>query len=130
MTFDSRLKLEFHGAKVTSDAGVLAYRELDEALGLTGLGKNTQHSIVALMRQSLFGRLAGQPAYQTTGRAMHIALTQQGLLHMAKLIEAKQRVIAGAAEMSNRCAGEKPMEDWIKNSQTCGEEENHKKGPR
>ena len=52
--FDSRIKLEFHGAAVTSDAGLVAYRELDEALGLTEMGevfrdsrrgKNTQHEI-------------------------------------------------------------------------------------
>ncbi len=67
--FDRRLKLEFHGSKVTSDAGLLAYRELDHALGLTDVagelfqdsrtGKNGRHGLTAQFRQSVFGRLGG-----------------------------------------------------------------------
>jgi hypothetical protein len=67
--FDRRIKLEFHGARITSDGGLLAYRELDHALGLTDMaitklldgrrGRNTRHKLIGLFRQSVFGRLAG-----------------------------------------------------------------------
>ena len=67
--FDSRLKLRFCGSKVTSDAGLLAYRKLDEALGLTErgidlltdsrLGSCKQHLLVPQLRQSIYSRLAG-----------------------------------------------------------------------
>ena len=67
--FDRRLKLEFHGSQISTDAGLLPYRELDEVLGLSALageallevrqGKNTRHLLTGLLRQSVFGRLAG-----------------------------------------------------------------------
>ena len=34
ISFNRKTKLEFHGARLTSDGGLLAYRELDEVLGL------------------------------------------------------------------------------------------------
>ena len=62
--FDRGIKLEFPGATVTSDGGVLAYREQDEALKLTDMafevlnetrtGLNTQHHLQALLRQSVY----------------------------------------------------------------------------
>ena len=81
LDFDHRLKLEFHGTEVTTDAGLLAYRELDEALGLTSAideelrdirtGKNTQHGLAALLRQSIYSRLAG---YDDTNDGERLAL--------------------------------------------------------
>ena len=78
--FDRRLRLEFHGTRITSDAGLLACRELDDALGLTVRapvhlqeirhGRNVQHELVPLLRQSVYSRLAG---YEDTNDAERLA---------------------------------------------------------
>jgi hypothetical protein len=69
LDFDRRLMLQFRGSAITSDAGLLAYRELDDTLGLTDTGADTladartgksgRHRLAGLLRQSVFGRLAG-----------------------------------------------------------------------
>src|ERR1700687_1533441 len=66
---NSSLRVEFQGARVTSDGGLLLVRELDERLGLSELmerhltdsrrGKNTQLPLADLLRQSVYSRLAG-----------------------------------------------------------------------
>ena len=72
LDFDRKLTLQFRGSALTSDAGLLAHRELDDALGLTTMagemlaeartGRNGRHALVGLFRQSVFGRLAGYEA--------------------------------------------------------------------
>ena len=81
LDFDRRLMLQFGCSVVTSDAGLLAYRELDDTLGLTAMagetladartGKNGRHALVGLLRQSVFGRLAGYEDVNDAERLRH-----------------------------------------------------------
>src|SRR6476469_7211395 len=94
VTFDRRLKLEFHGARITSDGGLLAYRELDDALGLTTIavsalaegrrGRNIRHRLLGLLRQAIYGRRAGYEDVNDAERlardpAMRAIVRREGL---------------------------------------------------
>src|ERR1700757_4863763 len=69
LDFDRRLLLQFRGSAITSDAGLLAYREPDDTLRLADTGADTvadarpgksgRHRLASLLGQSVFGRLAG-----------------------------------------------------------------------
>jgi hypothetical protein len=68
LSFKGRLRVDFQGARVTSDGGLLLVRELDERLGFGELierhlsdrcAKNTQLPLTDLVRQSVYSRLAG-----------------------------------------------------------------------
>src|SRR4249920_3061967 len=81
LDFDRRVMLRFDGSAITSDGGLLVYRELDDVLALTTsggerlaearTGRNRRHLLVGLLRQSVFGRLAGYEDVNDADRLCH-----------------------------------------------------------
>jgi hypothetical protein len=68
LSFNSLLKIDFQGSRITSDGGLILVRELDERLGLSELigehltdhrGPNSRLPLADLFRQSVYSRLAG-----------------------------------------------------------------------
>src|ERR671931_201495 len=80
LSFNPQLRVEFRGATVTSDAGLLLPRELDDHLELAVLierhltdprtGHNRQFPLADILRQSIYSRLAG---YEDTNDAERLA---------------------------------------------------------
>jgi hypothetical protein len=80
LSFNPRLRVEFRGATVTSDAGLLLPRELDKRLGLDAVierhlpdprtGHNRQFPLPDPFRQSIYSRLA---AYEDANDAERLA---------------------------------------------------------
>ena len=130
LNFDSKVRLEFRGVTITSDAGLLACRELDDALGLTDssaeylkegrTGKNILHKLIPLLRQSIYSRLAG---YDDTNDADR--LSQDPAMRVVVGWKGPDRKAASTSEMSrfetelltqkdNRKGLEQPNVEWVK----------------
>jgi len=102
--FDRRLKLQFHDTKLSSDGGLIVFRELDDALGLTRMaswelrdsrtGRNSRHNLLAMFRQSVFGRLAGYEDVNDAGRLAR---------------DPVMRLIAGGRDFDRHAASESQM---------------------
>ena len=98
--FDRRMRLEFHGARISSDGGLIPYRDLDEACDLTAsaaqqlfdfrTGSNIQRNMKVLLRQSVYGRLAG---YEDVNDAERL-----------RLDPTMRQVVGGRARVGNRLA--------------------------
>jgi hypothetical protein len=77
---------DFSGGQITSDAGLLVLRELDDRLGWTARaagiladprqGAKTQHPVVQMFRQRFFGLIAGYPDCNDHDRLRHDQLLQ------------------------------------------------------
>jgi len=134
LDFDSQVRLEFGGATITSDAGLLACRELDDALGLTDsaaeylkegrTGKNILHKLIPLLRQSVYSRLAG---YDDTNDADR--LSQDPAMKVVVGWKGYDRNAASTSEMGrfetelltqqdNRKGLERMNVEWVKRAVT------------
>ena len=89
LSFNSSLKVDFQGSRVTSDGGLVLVRELDERLGLSELmerhlsdtrrGKNIQLPLADLLRQSIYSRLAGYEDVNRMPCRLHLRAEAGGL---------------------------------------------------
>jgi hypothetical protein len=126
LDFDRRLMLQFRGSVVTSDAGLLAYRELDDALGLaTTAGemladactdKNGRHALVGLLRQSVFGRLAGYEDVNDAERLRHDPAMRWRLNCFPSVQKSRERCVWMTTESRFPTLGTPGSPAWVHGS--------------
>ena len=98
LDFDRRLVLQFRGSVITSDAGLLAYRELDDTLRPTDTGADT-------LADARTGKWPDMPADRALRRAGNGRLHQVARLQTDQIEESGQHQ---AREV--RFAADSPLE--------------------
>jgi hypothetical protein len=119
LQFDVRIRLEFHGSKIPSDAGLLAFRELDERSGLSAVaaqhltdlrtGRNVQHDLPPLLRPSVYSRLAGYPDTNDADRLAHHPAMRLVVGRRASEKRAAARNTLGRFETQMLATGKNPQ---------------------
>ena len=130
LSFNTSLKVDFQGSRVTSDGGLILVRELDEQLRFGDLvaehqsdarrGKNTQLPLADLFRQSVYSRVAGyedvndaerlsqDPAFRLIGSEKvwdrGVALTSRLQTFETEML-AEEEVFAGLARINRKLIG-------------------------
>jgi hypothetical protein len=94
LSFNTSLKVDFQGSRVTADGGLILVRELDEQLRFGDLvaehlsdarrGKNTQLPLVDLFRQSIYSRAVVR-FYNKRGTAEQWIKEGKGAVKMTRL---------------------------------------------
>ena len=137
LDFDPRVRLEFHGSKISSDGGLLLFRELDETLGLhdlagrslrdTRTGKNGIHNFVGLLRQS--SRRGGQSPPEPEGRRIGGGLDPER--RRADGADVLDTQVAGGRELRGQRPAAEPAEQPQLQQQHDGafRQEHHRRGP-
>ena len=123
LSFNSSLRVDFQGSRVTSDGGLMVVRELDERLGFSELieqhltdsrrGKNTQPPLADLLRRSVYSRLAGyedvndaervpqDPAFRLIGSAK---IWERGAALTSRLQSFETEILAEAENFAGLAA--------------------------
>ena len=132
LQFNPKVRLEFHGATITSDAGLLPIRELDDALGLTHIaadylqesrsGRNIRHHLVPLLRESIYSRLAGYDDTNDAERlsqdpAMRVVVGWQGSDRNAASTNTVSRFETGTLTQQDNLQGLARMNpQWVEDA--------------